>query len=73
MVITCIDYFSKMVQLVLLRESDPRTVSGRFLSMVVSQHQLPKYIVSNHDTHFHGHFWDELFSLLDLKLTFSIA
>ena len=73
MVMTCVDRFSKMVQLVLLQESDARTIADRFLSMVVSQHGLPECIMSNHDLHFHGHFWEELMSLLDTTLTFSMA
>ena len=48
-------------------------MADKFLSMVVSQHGLPEYIMSNHDPHFHGHFWDELKSLLNTKLTFSMA
>ena len=54
--------FSKMVQLVPLQESDAHTIADKFLSIVVSQHGLPEYIISNHDPHFCGHFWDELLS-----------
>ena len=53
MVMTCINRFSKMVQLVPLLESDARTIADRFLSMVVSQHELPECITSDHDPHFH--------------------
>ena len=73
MVITCIEKFSNMVQLVPLQESDTRTVAEKFLSTVVSQHGLPEYIMSNHDPHFCSHFWEELISLLDMKLIFSMA
>ena len=73
MVMTCVDRFSKMVQLVLLRESDARTVADKFLSMVVSQHGLPECIISDHDPCFRGHFWEELMSLLDMMLTFSMT
>ena len=41
--------------------------------MVVSQHGLPKCIMSNRDPCFRGHFWEELMSLLDMTLTFSMA
>ena len=41
--------------------------------MVVSQHVLPECIRSDHDHHFYGHFWDELMSLMDMTLTFSMA
>ena len=73
MVMTCVDRFNKMVQLVSLRESDARTVADKFLSTVVSQHGLPKCITSDHDPCFCGHFWEELMSLLDTMLTFSMA
>ena len=73
MVMTCIDRFSKMVQLVLLWESDAYTIADKFLSMVVSQHRLPECIMSDHDPCFRGHFWEELMSLLDTILTFSMA
>ena len=73
MVMTCIDRFSKMVQLVPLQESDTRTVAGKFLSMVVSQHGLSECIMSDRDPRFRGHFWEELMSLLDMTLAFSMA
>ena len=63
---TCIHRFSKIVQLVPLRESDICTMANKFLSRVVSQHELLECIMSNCDTHFCGHFWDELLSLLDM-------
>ena len=73
MVMTCIDRFSKMVELVLLWEFDTRTVADKFLSTVVSQHRLPECIMSDRDPCFRGHFWEELMSLLDMMLTFSTA
>ena len=73
MVMMCINRFSKMVQLVPLWESDARTIADKFLSMVVIQPGLPECIRSNHDPCFCGHFWEELMSLLDMMLTFSIA
>ena len=73
MVMICIDRLSKMVHLVLLQESDACTIADKFLSMVVSQHGLPEYIMSDHDPHFCGHFWEELISLLDITLIFSTA
>ena len=73
MVMTCINQFSKIVQLVPLGESNACTIADRFLSMVVGQHGLLECIISDHDPHFFGHFWDELISLLDMTITFSIA
>ena len=73
MVMTCIDRLSKMVQLVPLQESDAQTITDKFLSTVVSQHGLPECIMSDCDPHFRGHFWEELMSLLDMTLTFSMA
>ena len=75
MVMTCIDRFSKMVQLVpdCGNLTLARTIADKFLSMVVTQHGLPECIMSDHDPHFCGHFWEELMSLLDMMLTFSMA
>ena len=73
MVMTYINRFNKMVQLVLLWESDAPTAANSFLSMVVSQNGLPECITSNYDPCFHGHFWEELMSLLNMILTFSMA
>ena len=73
MVMICIDRSSKMLQLVGLKESDAHKIDDKFLSMVVSQHKLLDCITSNCDPYFHGHFWDELISLLDMALTFSMA
>ena len=55
---TCIDRFSKIVQLVPLQESNACTIADKLLSIVVSQHELPECIISNHETHFCGDFWD---------------
>ena len=73
MVTTFVDRFSKMVQLVLLQESDAHTVADKFLNTVVSQHRLLEWITSDHDPHFFGHFWEKLMSLLDTTLIFSMA
>ena len=73
MVIKCIYRFNKMVQLELLLESDAYIVADKFLSMVVSEHGLPECIMSDCDPHFCGHFWEELISLWDMTLTFSMA
>ena len=73
MIMTCVDRFSKMVQLVLLWGSDAQTVAEKFLSTVVHQHGLPECITSGCDPRFRGHFWEELMSLLDTTLTFSMA
>ena len=70
---TYMDQFSKIIQLVPLHESDAHTMAEEFLIIVVSQYSLPECIMSNHDPHFVGHFWEELRSLLDITLKFSIA
>ena len=72
-VITCMDRFSKIVQLVPLQESDALTIADIFLSMVVSQHRLPECITSHCDPCFCGYFWDELMSFLDMTLIFSMV
>ena len=56
-----------------LRESDACTVADKVLSIVVSQHRLTECIKSDHDLRFCGHFWDELMSLSDMTLTFSMV
>ena len=69
----CTNHFSKVVQLVPLQGSDACTMADKFLSTVVSQYGLLKRIISDHDPHFSSHFWDELVSLLDMTLIFSMA
>ena len=74
MVMTCINRFSKMVQLVPLWESDAPTIADKFLSMVVSQYRdFQSVLQVDCDPRFRGHFWEELMSLLDTTLTFSMA
>ena len=72
-VMICVEQFSKMVQLLPLSESYVHTMADKFLSMVASQHRLLEYIMNNDDPHFCSHFWDDLMSLLNMKLIFSIA
>ena len=62
------NYFSKMVQLVPLQESDAHTMADNFLSTMVSQYRLSESIMSDYDPYFCGHFWDELTSFLDITL-----
>ena len=62
-----------MVQLVPLQKSDARTFTDKFLSTVVGQYGLPECITNHCDPRFCGLFWDELISLLDMTLTFSMA
>ena len=52
---------------------DVHTMADKFLSLLVSQHGFPEYITSDHDPRFCGHFWDELISLIDMILTFSMV
>ena len=73
MVMTCINCFSKMLQLVSLQESDACTMADRFLNMVVSQYKLPRHIISDCDPRFHSNFWDKLMPSLNIILTFSMA
>ena len=41
--------------------------------MVVNEQELPECIMSDHDPCFCSHFWEELMSLLNMILTFSMA
>ena len=43
------------------------------LTIVVSQHELPDCIISDYIAHFCGHFWDDLMSLLDRALIFTMV
>ena len=73
MVIICINHFIKLVQLVPFHASKINTMADKFLSIVISQHRLSECIISDCDPCFCVHFWDELMSLLDIRLTFIIA
>ena len=48
----CIDHFSKMVVLVLLQESDARTVVSCFLAEVLGYHGLTESIISDREPRF---------------------
>ena len=65
--------FTKMVQLVPLKEYDAQTMANKFLSTVVNQSGLPKCIKIDYHNQFCSHFSNELMSLLKIILTFSIA
>ena len=56
-----------------LQEFDACTMANKLLSTVGSQHGLPEYIMNDHYPRFGGFFWDQLMSLLDTTLTFSMA
>ena len=47
-------------------------MADKFLNIIVSDQRLPEYIISNCDPCFFSHFWNELISLLDMTLTFSM-
>ena len=73
MVMTYINCFSKIIQLVPSQEANACTVADKFLSIVANQHVLPECITSNYDPSFCGHLWDDLVSLLDIKFIFNTA
>ena len=68
-IMTCIDWFSKMVVLVPLHETDAQTVASRFLA--ISQYGLPVTIISDRDPRFQGSFWKDLIANLNTSLLFS--
>ena len=55
-ILTCIDYFSKMVVLVPLQEAEALTVASCFLAKVLSHHKLPAIIISNINPRLQGKF-----------------
>ena len=48
-------------------------MADKFLSIVISQHELLEYITNNYDPCFYGQFWDELVSLLYTTFILNIA
>ena len=48
-------------------------MANKLIITLGSQYGLPECITKNHDPGFHGHFWDELISLLNTILIFSTA
>ena len=72
-IMTCIDQFSKMVELVPLHETDAQIVASHFLAEVVSHHGLPATIISDRHPRFQESFWKELMANLNTSLSFSTA
>ena len=72
-IMTCVDWFSKMVVLGPLQETDARTVASCFLAEVVSHHRLSATIISDRDPRFQGSFWKKLMVSLNTSLLFNTA
>ena len=72
-VIKFVKFFSKMVQLVLLQESDVYTVAEKLPNTIVSQNDLLESNTSNCDYRVFNHYLTMVIPLLDTTLTFSMA
>ena len=72
-IMTCVDQFSKMVVLVLLHETDTKTVASSFLSEFMSHNRLLVTIISDRDPRFQQSFWKEIMVKLNTSLSFSTA
>lgn len=74
MVFTMVDKASKMVHYAPGKDTMTAPQLARiFFDRVVSQHGLPKVIISDRGSKFTGTFWKELFKLCGTKLAFSTA
>ena len=55
------------------KEVDAMEYARIFVDTVFRLHGLPKVIISDHDPHFTGKFWESLSDLLGMDLRFNIA
>lgn len=69
-----VDRLSKMAHFVPTVSSiDAPEVARLFVENVFRLHGTPRSIISDRDPRFQGHFWKELFSILDCKLNISTS
>lgn len=73
-VLTIVDRFSKMAHFMALSHPySVQSVARAFFNNIVRLHGFPCSIVSDRDTVFTSHFWEELFKLAGVKLLRSLA
>ena len=72
-VMTCIDFFSRLAVLVLLRKSDIYTAAKKILAEAVSHHGLTLATIGSKDPRFQGNFWEKLTEYPNTSLSFGTA
>ena len=73
-ILTIVDRFSKMAHfLALSHPYSAQSVARAFFDNIVRLHGFPCSIVSDRDTVFTSHFWEELFKMAGVKLLRSLA
>ena len=70
-IMTVVDRFSKMVELVPLRNTTAVDVARAFHDRVICAHGTPLTITSDRDPRFTGGFWKRIMEQLQTKLQFS--
>ena len=73
-VLTVTDCATKMVHFIpTWKQASAVDTAGQFLTHVVKYHGLPRSIISDRDSRFMSAFWEQLCSLLNMKLRHSSA
>ena len=69
-----VDRFSKMAHFIPSKKTtDAVRVALLYFNKVYKFHELHKFIVSDRETHFLGHFWRYMWKMENTKLDFSSA
>ena len=73
-IMVVVDKLTKRVHFVpTTTEASAEETAELFFERVISQHGLPKVIISDRDSKFISHFWKKLFQLMGTTLKFSTA
>lgn len=73
-IMVVVDRFTKFAHFIPIEHPyTAMTIAQLFLDNVVKLYGMPKTIVSDRDTIFLSHFWQELFKLYQVTLVFSTA
>ena len=66
-IIVVVDYFTKWVEAIPTVKSDGETSAHFVFNQIITQFGIPKYLVTDHGSHFKNHMMEELASKLGYK------
>ncbi|GJR77741.1 putative reverse transcriptase domain-containing protein [Tanacetum coccineum] len=69
-----VDRLTKLAHFILTRATDSmKTLTRLYIKEIVSQHGMPIFIISDHESHFTSRFWQSLQNALGTQLDISTA